>query len=150
MTVPTPETKTHSRPTLDAATQQTLLDRARDVAQRAYVPYSNFPVGAAALTADGSIFAGANVENASYPAGICAERAAVGAAVAQGLTRFRAVAVVTDADRPTPPCGMCRQVLVEFAPALPVVSVGRGGVEARWTLDALLPAPFIPDSMSRV
>ena len=131
-----------------------LVEAARAAMANAYAPYSGFRVGAALLcddgTAEGTIVAGANVENASYPAGICAERAAVGAAVAQGLTRFRAVAVVADADRPTPPCGMCRQVLVEFAPALPVVSVGRGDVEARWTLDALLPAPFIPDSMSRV
>jgi cytidine deaminase len=86
MTVPTPETKTHSRPTLDAATQQTLLDRARDVAQRAYVPYSNFPVGAAALTADGSIFAGANVENASYGLTICGERSAVAGAARYSMS----------------------------------------------------------------
>jgi cytidine deaminase len=116
MTVPAPETKTHSRPTLDAATQQTLLDRARDVAQRAYVPYSNFPVGAAALTADGSIFAGANVENASYGLTICGERSAVAALVSAGHRDIVAIAVSAPRVPLTTPCGACRQVLNEFRP----------------------------------
>lgn len=126
---------------------------AREVMVHAYAPYSHFRVGAALLCDDGStegaVVTGCNVENASYPACLCAERAAVGAAVARGLTRFRLVAVATEAEEPTPPCGICRQVLVEFAPRLPVLSVARDGREARWTLDALLPAPFIPESMAR-
>ncbi|HEU4632272.1 MAG TPA: cytidine deaminase [Gemmatimonadaceae bacterium] len=130
-----------------------LLDAARGAMAHAYAPYSGFRVGAALLcddgTPDGVIVVGGNVENASYSACLCAERAAVGAALARGLRRFRAIAVATDADEPTPPCGVCRQVLVEFAPALPVLSGARDGRTARWTLDALLPAPFLPDSMAR-
>jgi cytidine deaminase len=114
--VSTPESKTPSRPTLDADTQQTLLDRARDVASRAYVPYSNFPVGAAALTADGSIFAGANVENASYGLTICGERSAVTAVVSAGHRDIVAIAVSAPRVPMTTPCGACRQVLNEFRP----------------------------------
>ena len=90
------------------------------------------------------IVEGCNVENAAYPAGICAERVAVGAAVARGLTGVRGP---RDRDRggvPTPPCGMCRQVLVEFAPALPVLSVTRGGAEARWDMSELVAARLHP------
>ena len=138
---------------LDERAAGRLLAAARAAMGRAYAPYSRFRVGAALLCDDGSddgvVVEGCNVENASYPACLCAERAAVGAAVARGLTRFRAVAVATEAETPTPPCGVCRQVLVEFAPTLEVLSEGRAGRQARWTLDALLPAPFVPDSMSR-
>jgi len=138
---------------LDERAAGRLLAVAREAMGRAYAPYSRFRVGAALLCDDGSedgvVVEGCNVENAAYSACLCAERAAVGAAVARGLTRFRAVAVATEAGAPTPPCGVCRQVLVEFAPTLEVLSEGRAGRQARWTLDALLPAPFVPDSMSR-
>jgi len=125
-----------------------LVDAAQAAMRRAYAPYSGFRVGAALATDDGRIFAGCNVENSSYPAGICAERGAVAAAVAHGAQRFAALVVVTEADRPTPPCGICRQVLVEFAPALEVVSVTTGGARAQWALRELLPAPFTPDSLA--
>ena len=124
-----------------------LVAEARRAMARAYAPYSRFRVGAALLcddgTPEGAVVTGCNVENASYPACLCAERAAVGAAIDRGLTRFRALVVVTEAQAPTPPCGVCRQVLVEFAPGLRVVSEARG-VRAEWTLDVLLPAPFDP------
>ncbi len=126
-----------------------LRERAFSAMERAYAPYSKFRVGAAVLASDGSISEGCNVENAAFPAGICAERAAVVAAVARGNRSFETVLIATEADEPTPPCGVCRQVLVEFAPHLLVVSVTRSGREARWTMDELLPKAFTPHSLDR-
>lgn len=126
-----------------------LRERAFAAMERAYAPYSNFRVGAALLASDGSVSEGCNVENAAFPAGICAERGAVSAAVARGNRSFETILIATEADEPTPPCGMCRQVLVEFAPHLLVVSATRDGREARWTLDELLPKAFNPHSLDR-
>ena len=89
------------------------------------------------------------MENASFPAGMCAERSAVSAAVARGNRSFEAIAIATEAEEPTPPCGMCRQVLEEFSPSLVVMSFTRDGRESRWTLDELLPRAFTPQSLDR-
>jgi cytidine deaminase len=124
-----------------------LRDRARDVMRRAYAPYSKFRVGAALLAEDGSVHVGCNVENASYPAGTCAERAALASAVSNGKQRFAAVVIASEAPAPTPPCGICRQALAEFGLGLTVVSVAASGAEARWPLSALLPHAFTPSSL---
>ena len=119
-----------------------LCAAARQVQQHAYVPASRFRVGAAVLADDGRVFAGCNVENASYGLTICAERAAVCAAVAAGVRALRAVAIVTDLPEPARPCGACRQVLAEFGPAMAVILVGSTQVRVQSSLDKLLPEPF--------
>ncbi len=116
---------------------------------RAYAPYSSYPVGAALMCEDGTVVTGCNVENASYPAGICAERTAVAAAVAQGHRRFARLAICTGSGPVASPCGICRQVLMEFAPSLEIVSFTVDGREAAWTLASLLPAPFVLESHDR-
>lgn len=115
--------------------------------EHAYAPYSTFRVGAALGAADGDIHVGCNVENAAYPSGLCAERAALAAAVVAGSHELVALVVTTEADDPTPPCGMCRQVLAELAPDVEILSVTRDGSEARWTIAQLLPTPFTSRSL---
>lgn len=124
------------------------LALAREVQQRAWAPYSRFRVGAVLESADGRRFAGCNVENASYPAGICAERGALASAVAAGVRTFTRVVIVSDAESATPPCGICRQALVEFNPALEVVSAAADGRVVTWSLADLLPSPFTPASLT--
>jgi cytidine deaminase len=126
-----------------------LRERAFAALDRAYAPYSSFRVGAALLGTDGSVSEGCNVENAAFPAGICAERGALACAVARGVRSFEVIAIASEASEPTPPCGMCLQALSEFAPHLTVVSVTRGGSATRWSLGELLPHVFAADSMAR-
>jgi cytidine deaminase len=132
-----------------------LLDRlvgaARAIRGNAYAPYSGFHVGAALLAGE-EIFAAVNVENASYPVSVCAERNAVAMAVAAGAaSSVRAVAVVTDGEAPTPPCGACRQVLFEFGrPGMAVVAESSdGSVRTHWSLEELLPDAFGPSDLDR-
>ena len=117
------------------------LKKAKIAHAKAYAPYSKFAVGAALVTADGAQFSGCNVENRSFGLTMCAERVAIGAAVSEGKTRFVLLALVSDSDRPVVPCGACRQVLAEFAPALRIVSQSRKGDVEEFALDTLLPLP---------
>lgn len=151
MTAGLPQDLQASRGTPESAerTMQILRERAMAAMERAYAPYSHFRVGAALLGTDGSVTEGCNVENAAFPAGLCAERAALAAAVGRGVRSFDVLTIATEGDEPAPPCGVCRQALVEFAPRLTVVSVTRDGREVRWTLDQLLPHAFTPHSLDR-
>jgi len=119
-----------------------LLEEARRVHGEAYAPYSRFRVAAALEADDGRTFTGVNVENASSPVGSCAERVALGTAVTAGARSFRRLALVAPGDRPTPPCGMCRQALAEFGTDLEIWSETRDGAVRRWTLEELLPDAF--------
>jgi cytidine deaminase len=123
---------------------QGLVDAATSVRSHAYAPYSGFQVGAALLGESGRVYAGCNVENVSYGLSSCAERNAVFRAVGDGERRFTAIAVVTAAATPTPPCGACRQVLSEFAAGsdMDVVMVTTGGTRKTRRLSALLPESF--------
>ena len=123
---------------------QALVDAATTARVRAYTPYSGFQVGAALLGESGRVYVGCNVENVSYGLSSCAERNAVFRAVGDGERRFTAVAVVTAAGTPTPPCGACRQVLSEFAAGgdLDVVMVTTDGTRKTRRLAALLPESF--------
>lgn len=118
-----------------------LVEAATRAQQQAYAPYSRYRVGAAVEGEDGSIFTGCNVENASYGLVMCAERVAIGAAVAAGTRRFRRIVVVSDSEPPAAPCGACRQVIFEFAPDADVLAVGPRSSH-RWTMRDLLPAAF--------
>lgn len=119
-----------------------LVRLAHRAMEGAYAPYSGFQVGAALEDEDGRRFTGCNVENASYPVTVCAERVALGTAVAAGARRFRRLAICSSGRRPASPCGMCRQALAEFGLDVEVVSVTPDGKHARWNLEDLLPESF--------
>ncbi|MBC8171680.1 MAG: cytidine deaminase [Anaerolineae bacterium] len=123
-----------------------LIQAAITAAEYAYIPYSHYPVGAALQAADGTIFTGCNVENAAYPATICAERTALVKAVSEGHREFTALAVVTK--NGGSPCGTCRQMLYEFAPHLPVIIADLSGkIHYELLLSDLLPHGFGPGSL---
>jgi cytidine deaminase len=128
---------------------QSLVRAAKDATRNAYIPYSHYPVGAALRASDGTIFSGCNVENAAYPVTICAERVALVKAVSEGCRAFDAIAVVTP--NAGSPCGMCRQMLYEFAPNLRVILADTdGNVRYDGILSDLLPLGFGPDSLPHV
>ena len=123
-----------------------LIQAAIDARKNAYVPYSNFKVGAAVLTGDGKIFTGCNIENASYGLSMCAERVAIFKAVSEGYRDFAAIAVVADTDDPVKPCGACRQVMAEFGDMEVVMSNLKGDVKVM-KLSTLLPEAFSPTDL---
>ena len=126
-------------------TEQELVQLAIDMQKRSYVPYSHFPVGAALLCGDGTVFTGCNVENAAYPAGICAERNAIFHAVSEGHTRFRRIVIAGKSKDFCVPCGMCRQVMREFSTDLEIICLNNTGEEQTFTLEELLPRGFGPE-----
>jgi cytidine deaminase len=127
-----------------------LITHAREAREHAYAPYSRFKVGAALLGRSGRVYTGCNVENASYPAGTCAERCAVGKAVSEGEKEFVAIAVIGDSLGPCAPCGICRQVLCEFNPDMRVIMTNLEGDTLALVASELLPGAFtktdLPDA----
>jgi cytidine deaminase len=128
---------------VSSARMRRLLTSALSVRQRAYAPYSKFQVGAAVLGDDGRIYAGCNVENSSYGLCLCAERNAMGQAIARGARKVLAAAVVAPSPRPSPPCGMCLQSFAELADGdIPILLANPNGDEEQLTLSQLLPHQF--------
>src|SRR5690348_14022434 len=119
-----------------------LLDAALAARQNAHAPFSKFQVGAAIETADGRIFTGCNVENATYGLTLCAERVAVFKAISEGARKFRRIAVAADSDKLTPPCGACRQILWEFCGDIEVILANPRGKTEMLRLRDLFPRPF--------
>ena len=129
--------------------ERAVYEHARTAAERAYVPYSNFRVGAALRTADGSLVTGCNVENAAYSMTICAERTAIVRAVAEGIDPTGIDLIAIHVDGPDgSPCGACRQVMVEFMPAATVLFL-QGGELVASTVSGLLPGAFTPEALER-
>jgi cytidine deaminase len=129
------------KPEVSEEGRKELVEKARTARANAYAPYSHYTVGAALRTAGGWIYTGANVENASYPVGLCAERVALFSAVAAGERKFQAIAVVT-ADGAAP-CGACRQALVEFGRGIEIILADeKGSIRQVVMLDQLLPFAF--------
>lgn len=128
--------------------KQQLMEQAVSARSNAYVPYSKFPVGAALLSKDGTVYTGCNIENAGYSMTNCAERTAVFKAVSEGIKEFAALAVVADTKGPVSPCGACRQVLAEFcAPDMPVYLTNLEGAVSETTIAELLPGAFSTEDL---
>ncbi len=126
-----------------------LVREAKKARARAYSPYSGVKIGAAVLTSDGSIYSGANIENASYGLACCAERVAIFKAVSEGKPKIIAIAVVGKSEDFTKPCGACRQVMVEFNPRMKVLRRGLDGFSEDGTASSLLPEHFNPPELAR-
>ena len=129
----------------------TLANAAKEGFENAYAPYSNFHVGAAALTANGKVVKGCNVENASYGLTVCAERNCLAQGVISGEKSFSAIVIYTNQEKLTPPCGACRQVIVEFlAPDALVMAVNHNNDKKQWTVNELLPDAFTPKDLLEI
>lgn len=129
----------------------TLVNAAKEGFENAYAPYSNFHVGAAALTANGKVVKGCNVENASYGLTVCAERNCLAQGVISGEKSFSAIVIYTNQEKLTPPCGACRQVIVEFlAPDALVMAVNHNNDKKQWTVNELLPDAFTPKDLLEI
>jgi len=125
-----------------------VIAAAKEAYNLAYAPYSNFHVGAAALTSNGNIVKGCNVENASYGLTVCAERNCISNSVINGEQEFEVIVVYTEQDKLTPPCGACRQVIAEFfEQSAPVLSVNHKNERKVWTVEQLLPNAFTPKDL---
>lgn len=135
---------------MSATPLELMLDVARQALANAHAPYSRFRVGACVRSAGGRLYAGCNVENASYPVTQCAEATAIGAMVAAGERQIAEVVIVSEGAEPCPPCGRCRQQLAEFArPETPIHLCGPEGLRLTTTLGALLPLAFGPETLGR-
>jgi cytidine deaminase len=134
--------------TLTKKEKQELVDLANTARQRAYVPYSNYPVGSALRTKTGRVFTGVNVENAAYPQTMCAERVAIFKAVSDGEKEFEVITVVTD--NGGSPCGGCRQVMAEFGlDTIVILADGTGKIVLETTVNGLLPGAFTPEHLKK-
>lgn len=122
--------------------EEELIAAAADVRQLAYAPYSNFKVGAAVETEDGTIYTGCNVESASYGLTVCGERVAIWKGISSGVTKFGRIAVVVDTEELTPPCGVCRQIIWEFCGDVPVILSNLHGKSETIQMSELLPRAF--------
>jgi len=139
--------KSVSKDQLNEITQSSLYKAASVARGNAYAPYSNFLVGAAIECHDGTIISGCNVENCSYGLTSCAERNAIFTAVAKGLKNFKKILILSDAETPATPCGACRQVIVEFAPSIEIISITIAGKVIIETMTNLLPYAFTPKNL---
>ncbi len=133
--------------TPEAAPPSDLLEAAKAAFRNAYIPYSRFGVGAALRAEDGRVYAGSNVENASFGLTRCAEQSAVQAMVTAGTRSFSQVVVYTESEEPSSPCGACRQVMYEFAPRADVYLVNHRGDVVQTTVAGLLPGAFGPEKL---
>lgn len=130
---------------MEKVSDKILIEKANEMMDLAYVPYSNFPVGAALLSKTGEVYTGCNVENASYGLSNCAERTAIFKAVSEGARTFDKLVITGDTDGPISPCGACRQVISEFcAPDMPVILTNLRGDTEETTVGKLLPGAFTP------
>ncbi|CCU80450.1 Cytidine deaminase [Halanaerobium saccharolyticum subsp. saccharolyticum DSM 6643] len=133
---------------MDQEIKEKMFEKAKKAQKNAYVPYSEFPLGAAVLTEDGSIYTGVNIENASFSLTNCAERSAIFTAVSKGKRKIKALLLVSSTKNPVPPCGACRQVIQEFADGeIEIIMMTEDGKEVTMTSTELLPGAFSKNNM---